>query len=80
MIFSQLNVQSKYVLEKIKLKKVLQNIHREINWTGVALKLKGGIDTEILEMNFKIKNENEEIVNIRKSVKLSELLESKTFL
>lgn len=28
---AQLNVQSKYVLEKVKLKKVLQTMHREIN-------------------------------------------------
>jgi hypothetical protein len=48
MLYSQLNVQSKYVLEKVKLKKILQTMHREINQTGSALKLKGGIDTEVL--------------------------------
>lgn len=27
-------------------------MHREINKTGIALRLKGGIDTEVLELNF----------------------------
>jgi len=49
---AQLNVQSKYVLEKVKLKKVLQTMHREINQTGTALRLKGGLDTEVLAMQF----------------------------
>lgn len=48
MLQAQLNVQSKYVLEKVKLKKILQTMHREINQSGHALKLKGGLDTEIL--------------------------------
>ena len=49
---AQLNVQSKYVLEKVKLKKILQTMHREINQSDQALKLKGGIDTEILVLQF----------------------------
>jgi hypothetical protein len=49
---AQLNVQAKYVLEKVKLKKVLQTMHREINQTGTALRLKGGLDTEVLAMQF----------------------------
>ena len=49
---AQLNVQAKYVLEKVKLKKILQTMHREINQTGIALKLKGGLDTEVLAMQF----------------------------
>jgi hypothetical protein len=60
-----LNIQSKYVLEKIKLKKILQNMHREINKSGVALKLKGGIDTEVLEMQFIQKITNDEHENVR---------------
>jgi len=49
---AQLNVQSKYVLEKVKLKKILQTMHREINQTGTALRLKGGLDTEALVLQF----------------------------
>jgi hypothetical protein len=60
-----LNIQSKYVLEKIKLKKILQNMHREINKSGVALKLKGGIDTEVLEMQFIQNITNDEQENVR---------------
>ena len=50
LLHAQLNVQSKYVLEKVKLKKILQTMHREINQSDQALRLKGGIDTEILVM------------------------------
>lgn len=49
---AQLNLQSKYVLEKVKLKKILQTMHREINQTSSALRLKGGLDTEVLVMQF----------------------------
>lgn len=49
---AQLSLQSKYVLEKVKLKKILQTMHREINQTGSALRLKGGLDTEVLVMQF----------------------------
>lgn len=52
LMHAQLNVQSKYVLEKVKLKKVLQTMHREINQSDTALKLKGGIDTEVLVLQF----------------------------
>ncbi len=34
---AQLNLQSKYTLEKLKLKKVLQLLHAEINQSGVRL-------------------------------------------
>ena len=47
---SQLHVQAKYALEKVKLKKVLQTMHREINQSGTALRLKGGLDTEVLAL------------------------------
>jgi hypothetical protein len=36
---------SKYTLEKIKLKKVLETLHAEINQSGLKLQLKGGLDT-----------------------------------
>ena len=58
LLHAQLNVQSKYVLEKVKLKKLLQTMHREINQTGSALKLKGGIDTEILVRQFQALDSN----------------------
>ena len=32
-----LNLQSKYVLEKVKLKKILQILHSEINECGLRL-------------------------------------------
>jgi hypothetical protein len=38
-----LNLQSKYVLEKIKLKKILQLLHSEINDGAIKLQLKGGL-------------------------------------
>ena len=44
---SNLNIQSKYVLEKIKLKKILQLMHSEINECGVKLRLKGGLTNSI---------------------------------
>lgn len=40
---ASLNLQSKYVLEKLKLKKILQLLHQEINEGGLRLQLKGGI-------------------------------------
>lgn len=52
LVFAQLNLQSKYVLEKVKLKKILQTMHREINQSDTALRLKGGLDTEVLVMQF----------------------------
>lgn len=75
---ASLNVQSKYVLEKVKLKKILQTMHREINQTGQALRLKGGLDTEVLVMQFQDKNVADSMVN--QSVRMSQLLESQTFL
>jgi hypothetical protein len=38
-----LNLQSKYVLEKIKLKKILQLLHSEINNGAIRLQLSGGL-------------------------------------
>ena len=41
---ASLNIESKYVLEKVKLKKVLQLIHTEINENPlVQLQLSGGL-------------------------------------
>lgn len=40
---ASLNLESKYVLEKVKLKKILQALHSEINESSVRLQLKGGI-------------------------------------
>ena len=34
-IHAQLNLHSKYALEKLKLKKVLQMLHDEINHSGI---------------------------------------------
>jgi len=42
---AQLNLQSKYTLEKLKLKKVLQILHAEINQSGLRLQLRGGLET-----------------------------------
>ena len=86
---AQLNVQSKYVLEKVKLKKILQTLHREINQTGTALRLKGGLDTEVLVMQFQhlesgsatekaMHGGQPEIT--KQSVRMSQLLQSRTFL
>lgn len=36
---------SKYTLEKLKLKKVLEQMHTEINQSGLKLQLRGGLDT-----------------------------------
>lgn len=41
---AQLNLHSKYSLEKMKLKTILESLHREINQSGFALELKGGFD------------------------------------
>ena len=39
-----LNLHSKYTLEKMKLKHVLQTLHSEINQSGLRLELKGGLE------------------------------------
>lgn len=49
---AQLSAMSKVVLEKVKLKKILQTMHREVNGSHVALRLKGGLDTEVLQVRF----------------------------
>ena len=59
---------SKIVLGKVKLKKILQTMHREVNGSQVALRLKGGLDTEVLQMRFDPET--------AESVRLSQLLES----
>lgn len=68
---SALNLQSKYVLEKVKLKKILQVLHAEINECGIRLQLKGGL----MQNNDYINNSNQRV-----SVRMSDLLSSKTFL
>ena len=62
---ASLNIQSKYVLEKIKLKQILQLMHSEINECGVKLRLKGGLNNNIDFVN----NQNQ-----RTSVNMSQLL------
>ena len=42
---AQLNLHSKYTLEKEKLKFILSNLHAEINQSGLRLQLKGGLQT-----------------------------------
>jgi len=66
-----LNIQSKYVLEKLKLKKILQLLHNEVNETGIQLLLKGGLTS-----NVEVKRANGQ----RLSVNMSQLLQSQTFL
>ena len=66
-----LNLQSKYVLEKVKLKKILQLLHSEINDGAIRLQLKGG-----LLANAEFVNQ----ANQRVSVNMSDLLSSQTFL
>ena len=41
---AQLNLHSKYSLEKMKLKTILESLHREINQSGFTLEFKGGFD------------------------------------
>jgi hypothetical protein len=45
---AQLNLHSKYTLEKLKLKAILSNLHGEINKRGEVLHLKGGMDNQNL--------------------------------
>lgn len=68
---SALNLQSKYVLEKVKLKKILQVLHAEINECGIRLQLKGGL----MQNNEYVNNSNQRV-----SVRMSDLLASQTFL
>ena len=68
---STLNLQSKYVLEKVKLKKILQVLHAEINECGIRLQLKGGL----MQNNEYVNNSNQRV-----SVRMSDLLASQTFL
>ena len=42
---AQLNLHSKYTLEKMKLKVILQMLHSEINQSGLRLELRGGLNT-----------------------------------
>jgi hypothetical protein len=64
---SALNLQSKYVLEKVKLKKILQVLHAEINECGIRLQLKGGL----MQNNEYVNNSNQRV-----SVRMSDLLAS----
>jgi hypothetical protein len=68
---SALNLQSKYVLEKVKLKKILQVLHAEINECGIRLQLKGGL----MQNNEYVNNSYQRV-----SVRMSDLLASQTFL
>lgn len=64
-------MQSKYTLEKLKLKKVLEQLHAEINQSGLKLKLKGGLETlnEILKVGG-------DAPDMRMSVSMNQLLQS----
>ena len=76
---TQLNLQSKYTLERMKLKKGLQMLHAEINQSGLKLQLKGGLDT----LNDLMAMDNETTMSddsMRQSISMGQLLESKTFL
>ena len=81
---AELSVQSKYVLEKVKLKKILQTMHREINQADSALRLKGGIDTEVLAAQFSRLGAGNggkpSELDPKQSVRMSQLLQSRTFL
>ena len=44
---TRLNLTSKYTLEKIKLKKVLEFLHGEIKQEDLKLKLRGGLDNVV---------------------------------
>lgn len=72
---AQLNLQSKYALEKLKLKKVLEKLHGEINQSGLKLQLRGGLET----LNDLIKVGGG-APDVRGSVSMSQLLQSRTFL
>ena len=74
---AQLNLHSKYTLEKMKLKKILQIMHAEMNRSGLRLELKGGMDT----LN-RLLHQGEEAGPdiVRQSVSMSQLLQSRTFL
>jgi uncharacterized FlaG/YvyC family protein len=43
---SRLNLTSKYVLERQKLKRILETLHQEVNH-GLQMKLRGGINTVV---------------------------------
>jgi hypothetical protein len=86
---AQLSLLSKYVLEKVKLKKILQTMHREVNQAGTALRLKGGLDSEVLALQLSHIDETasrgdgialEDLPGARQSVRMSQLLQSRTFL
>ena len=82
---AQLNLHSKYTLEKLKLKKILQSMHSEINKSGLRLDLKGGLET----LNMLVAGEKQpdsesrviehsnpviDVDDVRRSVSMSQLL------
>ena len=86
---AQLNLHSKYTLEKLKLKKILQMLHAEINKSGVRLELKGGLETLNILLHEGDENEStsrrvaepaQVTDDLRRSVSMSQLLQSRTFL
>lgn len=64
---ASLNLQSKYVLEKFKLKKILSFLHSEINECDLRLKLRGGLMNSVeVEVN----------PGVRVSLNMADLLQS----
>jgi hypothetical protein len=69
---SRMNLTSKYTLEKMKLKKVLEALHGEINQSDLKLKLRGGLDTMVDVLGAKSGD-------VRQSISMSSLIQSQTF-
>jgi len=67
-----MNLTSKYTLEKMKLKKVLEALHGEINQSDLKLKLRGGLDTMVDVLGAKSGD-------VRQSISMSSLIQSQTF-
>lgn len=64
---ASLNLQSKYVLEKVKLKKILSFLHAEVNECDLRLKLRGGLLSSVeVEVN----------PGVRVSLNMADLLQS----
>jgi len=64
---SRMNLTSKYTLEKMKLKKVLEALHGEINQSDLKLKLRGGLDTMVDVLGAKSGD-------VRQSISMSSLI------
>ena len=72
MLNTRLNLTSKYTLEKLKLKKIIEQLHSEVNQSDLKLKLRGGLDTVV--------DVTDAGGNVRRSITMSQLIQSQTFI